>query len=54
MTNRKHRDLPPFVGRLHGDDLLSLVAAADSIESVCLVTGVRRWQVYQWIRDAKR
>jgi hypothetical protein len=53
MANRKHRDLPPFVGRLFGDRLLQAVADAGSIDEVAVMAGVKRWTVYQWIKCAK-
>lgn len=54
MTNRRYRDARPFVGRLFGDSLLQAVASADSIDALCEQAGVKRSELYRWIREAKR
>jgi hypothetical protein len=54
MSNRRYRDCRPFVGRLFGDSLLQAVADAESIDALCEMTGVKRCELYRWIREAKR
>lgn len=50
---RRHKDAPPFLGRLYGDALLQAYADCASIADLCLQAGVKRWELHRWVREAR-
>lgn len=50
---RRHKDAPPFLGRLYGDALLSAYGQARTVPDLCAQTGVKRWTLHRWIREAR-
>jgi transposase-like protein len=52
-VTRRHKDAPPFLGRLYGDALLQAYADCASIADLCLQAGVKRWELHRWVREAR-
>ena len=54
MASRRYKDCPPFVGRLHGDALLAVYAEVRVVGELEQVTGVKKWQIFQWVKAARQ